>query len=412
MELLTPDLFLKLRLTQCKAALVACASKAMYALVHRAWCINGIMVHESQAANILERQSWTSLERLYIYGAMVPLDCLYSWKEFGYVMPRLKELRMNGALHPLMPWNQVLQKLPALTMLDIKSRLGRKGRALECLRDAAVAAAPRVKTLRIRSEGLIVYPLPFGSFELCDIVRKMWEMPPIDSDTLQEFVNIGRQMSTLPIDAPLRTLRLEDGEYGPVGLSRIGPKCNETLKTLSLRFYHNQKRFPRGIRCRFPNVEVFSVQIDTIRYETFSLSEWIENEVPLKTKKLTLDLDLYLFLPEARASWSTEIFAALEELQVLVIRCSHAVLGTSELVRGLKKASHKLRKACFETHWCPVRASFGDLSFFSDDELDEESEEDISALQQETLLVHRAGVEIKRERPHLDLVISLCTTKD
>ena len=415
MERLTTDLFSKFQLSRPQAAIVACASKSLNAIVMSVWCRYGISLRQSLVNSVLGQdcgKRWTDLQRLCLWSQIYPKDCLLGWEDFEYPLPNLRDLVLLRVEHPVRPWEVVLQNLPALTSLDITTRIGaRSSRTISALRDVVAAAAPRLVALRLHCEGIVVYPQPSESslHGLCEAVRtSLWGAPMVQSDTLETYTNRGKQACYLGVDAPLRCLELDEADGGPCALYRIGPRCNETLRTLDIAA--SPSRLPKGVRQRFRYVQEFRVRFERIvsQQRVTDVWKWIHDEIPTKTKTLVLDFDFWWFLPDAWTSWERSMLESLPELESVTFTCSHAALGTAELLGTVLGACNTLRKVRFQTRWCAVASVFGELSC-TDVERDEMSDDDIYTLRREIDKIHRVTLDILRERPLLDVSVNIAT---
>lgn len=407
MDRLPIDLFVQLQLSQQDAARVAKASKAMNRLVTAAWCESGITVGQIHAAGLLRQDDgarWKPLRKLTIWAHWLPADQILGWKPHEGLLPCLQELVLNRAMHPLRPWHQVILTMPALQILEINTRFGsRSATTIKSLQDLVRAAAPQLKKLKLHCEGVVIYPKPFLVEETCVAIRSLWDASCITSETLQIYHNTGKQAACLPVNAPLKELVLEEGDAGPEALVRIGSACNLTLETLKLTGL--AERMPGNVRQRFPMIRDFSVKFERIR-RIEDVMHWLCEEIPAGTKRLRLEFDFYWFLPDEWVAWERGIFSSLAHLEELEIHCSHAALGTSNIVKCLDEAPHSLRVVTFSTEWCAVESYYGELSC-TEGERDEMSEYEIEELRRERWCIRKAAVEIMRNNPALQIFVNL-----
>lgn len=343
MESLSADLLLLFRLQRRDAAKLAATSKTMNALVTEMWCADGIAVSQRIAMSTLRQRGgtrWTPLKKLHIWSLWHPQDVRYQWTTFPIPLPRLEELYLEKTTQPSAPWADIIASLPSLHTLCITTRLSTTSTSnLSGLKDAILAAAPKVKTLKITCEGLVVYirgtPLGLEENAFFHNVKALYSVPMTVSDTLQTYHNTGQQLATIGVDAPLQELFLEEGDQGPRGFANIGPRCNETLKILRLKAL--ETRLPHGVRCRFPNVVTTDLRV-SVETQYTTLCEWLINEAPLSTQDLQLHIDVSPFLPDRQLVWNPECLRALPHLRTVNITCSHTCLGASSILSCIEYA--------------------------------------------------------------------------
>lgn len=405
MDRLPFHLFQKLPLTTRDVATLSRVNTTLAAMCTAWWCENGISLRQTAAHDVLSQPRWHALRKLRVWAHWFPEDHGLSWVSFTSPLSSLRELVLDRALHPLAPWADVLDQVPVLDTLDITTRLGATShREVRALGDVIRSAAPRVTTLRVHCEGVVFYPKEmFQRHAVCAAVKTLYGIGVVESDTLRTYRNTGKQACSVPVNAPLTELCVEEGDAGPCALDRVGARCNETLRTLAITA--SSSRLPGGVRARFPNVTTTHITIEPVRATRFSeVSQWLAREIPSHTRTLTLDLDLYWFLPDIWMVWEETTFASLPYLETVTIVCSHAPMGTSGVLRVLHSASPTLRAVLFKTRWCAVDNYFGTIDV--GDRTDDDAN-DIWHLQNEIKNIHRDVLGLLRARPGLDVQVDL-----
>ncbi len=417
MESLTADILLLFKLNSRDAARLASTSKTMNALVTDMWCLQGIAPSQRLSHAVLSQRGgtrWRHLKKLRIWSLWFPEDFHYQWTTFPTQLPHLEELVLEKTTHPSMPWSEVLASLPSLHTLSITARLcATSTNNLEGLKNALLAAAPVVKTLKIKCEGLVVYlrerpSLGLGLAEdlFFHTIKSLYNVPIPSSETLVTYHNIGQQLAPLGVNAPLRELFIEEGDKGPGGLCNIGPRCNHTLETLRLEA--NETRLPHGVRRRFTKVTTVDLRIH-VESRVSLVCEWLVQEAPLTTEHLIIHIDVSPFLPDGRFMWDAHCLHALPKLNSVKILLSHACLGAASIIGCLDSASHTLQSFTFGTRYRAVPDLSDDARFCTAWE-PEWDEEDIEALKVEETNCHMALLGLQRTRPEVKTRINLAVS--
>jgi hypothetical protein len=324
----------------------------------------------------------------------------------------LEELVLEKTTHPTLPWADVIASLPSLHTLSITTMLcATSTNNLEGLKDAIRAAAPVVRTLKITCEGLVVYLregplLGVDDDPFFHSVKALYNTPVPCSETLRTYHNTGQQMALIGVNAPLQELFLEEGDRGPVGLTNIGPRCNETLNILRLKA--RETRLPRGVRDRFPNVLTTDLRVH-VQSKSLCVCDWLLQEAPLSTQHLSLHIDVSPFLPDGHFMWNADCLTALPDLHTVRIICSHACLGTASVLSCLEHASATLESFTFETRYRAVPDVEDDTRFCTAWEPQWNAEK-IEALEREETVCYMAAESMKRQRPDVKMKLILAVS--
>ena len=408
MDDLPAEVFVHLHkyLTRADLVRLACTCRRLYDVVTSLWCYAGISLRQTSARDVLVHPKWQKLRKLRIWALWFPPDQIHMWQTFPSPLPCLEELELDRAVHPNAPWEAVLGAVPALRTLHVTTRLGiTTSDALNSLVGLVRVAAPRVETLSVRCEGMVLYPdsysyRVFSDDPLVDAVKAIYAASTVSSTTLRTYSNTGKQACVLAVDAPLHTLELEEGEQGPEALARIGHTCDASVRSLTLRAASD--RLPQsGVRSRFTGVEHFSLAVERVR-DLGVLCAWLRAEVPVTTTHLALDLDMHWFLPDEAVRWPLCLHG-LERLETLDVTLSTAPLGSSDLVRNLLGAPSSLRRATITVRWCAV-AAVTDQMVCTDFLSQRVDAEETAALYGEVSAMHLAAEEHRQGPVLVDLI--------
>jgi hypothetical protein len=214
------------------------------------------------------------------------------------------------------------------------------------LKEAILAAAPTVTSLKITCEGFIVYPkdsLPtdLDYLPVFSAVKALYTLSIPSSETLVTYHNIGQQLATVGVNAPLRELALEEADKGPEALSKIGPRCNSTLRVLRLKAMDT--RLPHGVRHRFGVLTHLHLQVVFLSSHARTVCEWLSHEAPLSVQDLHLELILNSFVPDGILDWDATCLTHLVDLHHVKITCSHVCQGVSSVLTSLHHTSQTLQ---------------------------------------------------------------------
>ena len=318
-------------------------------VAHAALLRHGLVL-KHDACDVLAQSRWAGLRRVcvrgmprrYVNHAPIPPLRVSALESLAH----LERLELH---HPRMPpqpvWPGVFAACAALRHVRLVGDFYMSNYAQDVAHgvDLVTCGAPRLTTLDVEGGWLVLHPTGVSPDrpDITAAIRRMHAAGPVPSATLRRY-RMACQQVPVGVDAALDALEIEDSQFPPCAVGRMGPTTR--ARTRHLAWKTSWPAFDARILRDFAGLRTLDVHLTWLT-RADRVSECLATlaGLPAGLRRLSLRVDAWVMPPDrSDVAWGRPL-AALTSLEALHLELTFAPSTVEALLAGWMGAAPSVR---------------------------------------------------------------------